>query len=324
MSVQQTFKVESSARNKIRESINLAIPKAFETIKWLLSIMIPVSFVVMILNYSGILALISSYVSPAFELIGLPGESAFVLLTSIFTNIYTAIAVITSLELEGRVVTILAVMCLVAHGFIIETAVLKKTGSSVIRMILLRLVGSFVIGAILNQLLPADTSQVVNSIVLQQESFSVMLSAWFQSTLLLIVKVAILITLLMIFQKLLESFGIIKWISKFLKPLQLLMGLPESTSFSWIVANTLGLAYGAAIIMEQVEEGKMKKEDADLLNHHIAVSHSQLEDPLLFVAIGVPLGWMILPRLILGIVVVWLYRLEKWLKSQILSSKKSS
>jgi len=272
--------------------------------------MIPVSFVVMILNYTGILALVSSYVSPAFKLIGLPGESAFILLTSIFTNIYTAIAVITSLELEGRVVTILAVMCLVAHGFIIETAVLKKTGSSVIRMILLRLFGSFAIGAILNLVLPVDKSQIVSSIVLMQESFFVMLTVWFQSTLLLIIKVTILITLLMIFQKLLESFGVIRWISKFLKPLQLLMGLPESTSFSWIVANTLGLAYGAAIIMEQVEEGKMKKEDADLLNHHIAVSHSQLEDPLLFAAIGVPLGWMIVPRLILGIVVVWLRRLE--------------
>lgn len=310
MNVRQTIKVESSIKDKIRESIKLALPKAFETIKWLLSIMIPVSFVVMILNYTGILALVSSYVSPAFKLIGLPGESAFILLTSIFTNIYTAIAVITSLELEGRVVTILAVMCLVAHGFIIETAVLKKTGSSVIRMVLLRLFGSFAIGAILNLVLPVDKSQIVSSIVLMQESFFVMLTVWFQSTLLLIIKVTILITLLMIFQKLLESFGVIRWISKFLKPLQLLMGLPESTSFSWIVANTLGLAYGAAIIMEQVEEGKMKKEDADLLNHHIAVSHSQLEDPLLFAAIGVPLGWMIVPRLILGIVVVWLRRLE--------------
>jgi len=68
--------------------------------------------------------------------------------------------------------------------------------------------------------------------------------------------------------------------------------------------------------MEQVEEGKMKKEDADLLNHHIAVSHSQLEDPLLFAAIGVPLGWMIIPRIILGIVVVWLRRLELLVRSK--------
>lgn len=223
--------------------------------------------------------------------------------------------------MEGRVVTILSVMCLVAHGFVIETAVLKKTGSSVVRMILLRLFGSFAIGAVLNLLLPTESVQHMNSIVTTGETFSVMLINWLQSSLLLTIKVIVLITLLMIFQKILELFGVIKWISKFLKPLQVLMGLPESTSFSWIVANTLGLAYGAAIIMEQVEEGKMSKEDADLLNHHIAVSHSQLEDPLLFAAIGVPLGWMIIPRLILGIVVVWICRLERSVKA--LFGKKS-
>jgi hypothetical protein len=279
--------------------------------------MIPVSFGVMILNYTGVLALVSSYLSPAFELIGLPGESAFVLLTSIFTNIYTAIAVITSLELEGRVVTILAVMCLVAHGFVIETAVLKKTGSSVVRMILLRLLGCFAMGAVLNWLLPKETSQIVSSIVMEKQEFTVMFMAWLQSSLILTIKVIVLITILMIFQKILELFGVIKWISSFLKPLQVAMGLPESTSFSWIVANTLGLAYGAAIIMEQAEEGKMSKEDADLLNHHIAVSHSNLEDPLLFAAIGVPLAWMIIPRFILGIVVVWICRLERLLRAKV-------
>jgi hypothetical protein len=317
MQVNKSYQSAHSPKSKVKEAIRVALPKAFATTKWLLSIMIPVSFGVMILNYTGVLALVSSYLSPAFELIGLPGESAFVLLTSIFTNIYTAIAVITSLELEGRVVTILAVMCLVAHGFVIETAVLKKTGSSVVRMILLRLVGCFAMGAVLNWLLPKESSQIVSSIVMEKQEFTVMFMAWLQSSLILTIKVIVLITLLMIFQKILELFGVIKWISTFLKPLQVVMGLPQSTSFSWIVANTLGLAYGAAIIMEQVEEGKMSKEDADLLNHHIAVSHSNLEDPLLFAAIGAPLAWMIIPRFILGIVVVWICRFERLLRGRV-------
>ncbi|NOU58814.1 nucleoside recognition domain-containing protein [Marinifilum caeruleilacunae] len=317
MQLNKSYQSKQSAIEKVKEAVRIALPKAYSTSKWLLSIMLPVSFGVMILNYTGILAMVSSYLSPAFELIGLPGESAFVLLTSIFTNIYTAIAVITSLEMQGRVVTILAVMCLVAHGFVIETAVLKKTGSSVSRMILLRLLGSFAIGAVLNWLLPGEAIQNISSINLEKESFSVMFMNWAESSLILTVKVIVLITLLMIFQKILELFGIIRWISRFLKPLQVVMGLPESTSFSWIVANTLGLAYGAAIIMEQVEEGKMSKDDADLLNHHIAVSHSQLEDPLLFAAIGVPLGWMIIPRLLLGILVVWMCRLERYIKKAI-------
>lgn len=310
-----------SGKEKIVEAVKISLPKALSTSKWLLKIMIPVSFLVMILNYTGVLALVSSFLSPAFEWIGLPGESAFVLLTSIFTNIYTAIAVICSLELEGRVVTILAVMCLVAHGFVVETAVLKKTGSSAVRMLLLRILGSFALGAILNVLLPAQIGVDTHGIAEKEVDFFVFFLNWLQSTFLLTIKVIVLITLLMIFQKLLELFGVIKWISKILSPLQVLMGLPESTSFSWIVANTLGLAYGAAIIMEQVEDGKMKKKDADLLNHHIAVSHSQLEDPLLFVAIGVPLIWMIIPRLFLGIAVVWLYRFELVVRKKIFGDK---
>ncbi|WP_372753816.1 nucleoside recognition domain-containing protein [Labilibaculum sp.] len=306
-----------SVKNKFIESFGYSIPKAFSTSKWLLSIMIPVSFGVLLLNYTGVLAYVSGYLTPAFELMGLPGESAFVLLTSIFTNIYTAIAVISSLELEGRVVTILAAMCLVSHAFVIETAVLKKTGSSVIRMILLRLVSSFALGLFLNWILPAESLHTQSGGIVLQESFQIMFIVWLKSSLLLSVKVIILISLLMILQRILEVFGVIKWLSRMLAPLQLIMGLPHSTSFSWIVANTLGLSYGSAIMIEQVDKGKMTKPEADLLNHHIAVSHSQLEDPLLFAAIGVPLFWLIIPRFLLGVIVVWLHRFELWLRNSV-------
>ncbi|MBN2596730.1 MAG: hypothetical protein JXR82_08120 [Marinifilaceae bacterium] len=306
-----------SSKAKVIAAVWESIPKAYSTSKWLLSIMIPVSFGVLLLNYTGLLALVSGYLEPAFEYMGLPGESAFVLLTSIFTNIYTAIAVITSLELEGRVVTILAAMCLVAHGFIIETAVLKKTGSSMFRMIILRLTGSFVLGLFLNWALPADSFHAQAGVLVQQEAFNSMFTAWLWSSGVLSLKVIILITLLMILQRIMEVFGIIKWLSRMLAPFQSIMGLPDSTSFSWIVANTLGLAYGSAIMIEQVEKGQMTKSEADLLNHHIAVSHSQLEDPLLFAAIGVPLGWLIIPRVFLGIIVVWLYRFELFIRKSL-------
>ena len=55
-----------------------------------------------------------------------------------------------------------------------------------------------------------------------------------------------------------------------------------------------------AIMISQSEEGKLSREDADLLNHHIAVSHSQLEDPLLFVAVGYPIAILVIPRILLS------------------------
>ena len=118
----------------------------------------------------------------------------------------------------------------------------------------------------------------------------------------------------MILQKILDEFGIIKWLEKPLKPLMILFGLPSQTSFSWIVANTLGLAYGSAVMINQVNEGKVTKNQADLLNHHIALSHSQLEDPLLFLTLGYSLFWLIIPRVIIAVIAVWLRRLEIYLK----------
>jgi spore maturation protein SpmB len=125
----------------------------------------------------------------------------------------------------------------------------------------------------------------------------------------LAIKVVVFVLSLMILQKILEKSGIIEIISKVLSPLLKIMGLPVRTSFLWIVANILGLAYGSAIMIEQLEKGKISKEENDLLNHHVAVSHSLLEDTLLFMTIGVSAFWLTFPRIVIAIAIVWIYRI---------------
>ncbi len=291
---------------RILRCFHTSFPKAMKTALWLLKIMIPVTFLVLVLDYSGWLSVIAGWIAPLFVWIGLPGESAFVLLTSILANIYAAIAVITTLDFSIREATILAVMCLIAHGFIVETAVVRKTGSNVVWMISLRLLASLAAGILLNWLLPDLAGKVSASAHAEAHSFAEVLASWALATFWLILKIILLITGLMFLQKILEEFGIIRALKKPLRPFMGLMGLPQSTTFSWIVAYVLGLAYGSAIIMEEVSEGRMNSDEADLLNHHIVVSHSQLEDPLLFAAIGIPMGWIIWPRIALAILVVWL------------------
>lgn len=288
-------------------------PKAIATSIWLLKIMLPVTFGVLLLNYTGLLEIIASWFAPLLERIGLPGESALVLITSIFTNIYSAIAVITSLGFETRAALIIAVMCLISHGFIIESAVVRKTGSNIAVMLLVRILGSIVAGILLNMIVPELQGHVGMLSDNEELSFIIALKEWFINSLFLIFKIVILIVMLMFFQKVLEEFGVIKLLSRILRPFMKLMGLPESTTFSWIVANTLGLAYGSAIIIEQKAQEKMSKEQADLLNYHIVLSHSQLEDPLLFVAIGLPFWWLVWPRFVLAVLAVWLCRLVRLL-----------
>ncbi len=281
-----------------------------KTAWWLIKITVPVSFAVMLLDYSGILTLMANYTGPVFRYIGLPGISAIVLVTSIFTNIYSVVAVLSMLQLPVREGMILATMCLVSHGFLIETAVMKRTGSSAIRMLILRLTGSFIMGWFLNMVIPGSISPDLLTINHQNQTFSFMFLHWLSSISQTTIKILLLVNILLIFQRILDEFGWIGAIEKPLSPVMRIMGLPRSTTLSWVVANLIGLAYGSAIMIDESEKGRMSREDADLLNHHVSLSHSQLEDPLLFLTLGYAIHWLIWPRIIIAISAVWLRRLE--------------
>jgi len=281
-----------------------------KTAWWLIKITVPVSFVVMLLDYFGVLALMAEYTGPVFSHLGLPGISAIVLVTSIFTNIYSVVAILSLLQLPMREGMILATMCLVSHGFLIETAVMKRTGSSALRMLLLRLTGSFVIGWMLNLVMPGSMSMDTHSIIQVHQEFSVVFLHWLSSISQTTLKILILVNLLLIFQRIMDEFGWIGAIEKPLSPFMKMMGLPRSTTLSWVVANLIGLGYGSAIMIDESEKGKMNREDADLLNHHISLSHSQLEDPLLFLTLGYAIHWLIWPRIIIAIASVWMRKVE--------------
>lgn len=295
---------------RLKHSITTAFPKGMKTAWWLIKITVPVSFGVMLLDYFGILALMAKYTGPLFSHLGLPGVSAIVLITSIFTNIYSVVAVLSVLDLPMREGIILATMCLVSHGFIIETAVMKRTGSSAMRMLLVRLTGSIAVGWMLNMVMPGSLSNTIVVIADQHQEFGLVFMNWLSSVSITMLKILILVNVLLIFQQVMEEFGWIGAIEKPLSPLMKLFGLPRSTTLSWVVANLIGLAYGSAIMIEESEKGKMNREDADLLNHHVSLSHSQLEDPLLFLTLGYAIHWLIWPRIIIAIAAVWFRKAE--------------
>jgi len=307
----------SSFSRRISKTVREALKKGWKTTIWLLKLTIPISFGVLLLQYFGVLDVISGITAPLFQMVGLPGVAAIVLITSIFTNIYSVVAVLTTLALPEREGTILAVMCLVNHNLIVETAIQKKTGSSFWRMIFVRIAGGFLIAWFLNLVMPGNFQDVLIEQTKKNSDFYPILSQWGIDILYTTLKIIVLVNLLMILQQLLDEFKLIPYLVKPFKPLMKLFGLPTNTTFLWIVANTLGLAYGGAIMISQTEDKKLDKKDADLLNHHIAVSHSQLEDPLLFLTLGYSYGILVFPRMLLAIVFVWSRKLELAIRSKL-------
>ncbi len=308
------------------------IPKALRTALWLLSVMLPISFVVMVLAYFGLIDWVSARIGPVFDVLGLSGKAPIVWVTAALLNIYSAIAVLETLGLGIREITILALMCLIAHNLFVETTVQRKAGSKMITIVTLRLVAALLAALILNFVLPGDTStsemgsgaahtresvaeestperpaQLRGSSLSQFMSDApALLWDWFLRSLRSAGKIIAIVTGLLFLQKLLTELGIIEKLTRFFRPLLRLFGLPDRTHFLWIVANTLGLAYGAAVIINETGEGNLSRREADLLNRHIAISHSLLEDTLLFTAIGVPVLAITIPRVVLAVVAVWI------------------
>lgn len=307
---------DGTTRARLLSAVKDGAKSGIKTALWLLMIMIPVSFVVLVLRETGALGVVGDRLAPVFQAIDLPGSSAFVYLSSLVMNLYSAIAAMGQLALSLREVTLLAVMCLIAHNFLVEIAVLGSTGSSPVRMVALRLTASLVAGLVLSRLLPIELAERAAVIgesartLAGGDGFAPELLEWAVSSLLLVVRIALILTALMVGERVLGELGVIRWLGRRLSVLMRVFGLPEQTAFLWVVSNTLGLAYGAGVIRREVGEGNLSRDDGDLLNHHIAISHSLLEDTLLFVALGVSAFWVVVPRLVLAIAAVWERRAE--------------
>jgi hypothetical protein len=301
------------------KAFKAAMKPALYSIRFLLVIMLPVSLFVMILDYSGLLYYAAQGMNPVMKILGLPGEAALVIISAFFLNIYSAIAVIQNLSLTGREIAILATMCLIAHNIIVESTVMHRTGSNTVKMVLLRFIGSFIAGFMLNLILPdvvgksnAGTALAEHAALgIALDQLLPMLKLWLIQSFWLILKIFLIVFGLMILQKEFDEFGIMQFLGKITAPLMRVFGLPPDTGYLWIVANTAGLAYGSAIMADEVKNGTLSLQHSDMLNHHTAMSHSQLEDTLLFMALGVPYLWAAFPRLIMAFIVVWLVRAKR-------------
>lgn len=296
---------------RILSCVRSATPSALKTIWWLVKIMVSVSFAIMLLQYFGVIEWISELLTPVFSSFGLPGEAALAYVSGYFVNCYTAMAVMSTLSLDMRAATILAVMVLCSHNMIVETTVQAKTGSSALRIVVIRTLSAFILAFVLNKIMPGEfVAHESHLVTAENVTFMEMLKNWALRTLRTVGLMIVLVYLLTLLQRILNEFGIINHIANFLKPMMIFFGLPPRTAFLWLVANTLGLAYGAAVMIDETEHGSTTKEENDILNHHIGVSHSNLEDLLLFTAMGGSFLWMLLSRWAMSLILVWERRIE--------------
>ncbi len=304
-------------RTRSWAAVKRCLPSTNQPALWLIKITVAVSFGIMLLGHFGVIEWISNVLSPVFNHYGLTGEAALAYVSGYFVNMYSAIAAAVTLDLGPRAMTIMGVMALCSHNMIVESAVQHKTGSSTIRVVLVRTLSGIILAYLLNIILPGEapaTGEAVQGAAVHE--FGTELTDWLKNTAVLVPKMLIIIFALNILQAVMAEFGIIRAISKALRPVMHVFGLSSRCAVLWIIANTLGLAYGAAAMIDEASTGKLRKEDIDGLNMHIGISHSNLEDVILLASVGAVWWVLLLSRWVWAIILVWGYRLEVYIKNK--------
>lgn len=134
----------------LAEPVKRGLKKSLQLLWLLTKIIVPISSLVALLDYFGIMGSIAVFFSPAMDLFGLPGEATVALLLSFFVNFYAALGVITTMTLSPQQITTLAVMIGICHELPVETVVCGYTGLPIPVSVLLRLFTAIAAGLLLN------------------------------------------------------------------------------------------------------------------------------------------------------------------------------
>ncbi len=156
---------------------------------------------------------------------------------------------------------------------------------------------------------PETGNQIISQAGFTHEttSFGIMIKTWSLGTFKLTVQIFCIIMPLMVIMELAKIFNIIDFVTRMITPLLKIMGLSPATGMLWLTASVFGLAYGAAVIVEETQTKKFKQQDLNKLHLSIGINHAMIEDPALFLPFGLPMFWLWIPRLVAAIVATWLY-----------------
>ena len=283
----------------------------------MLKIIVPISLFTTLLAWSGWINWLDFILAPVMGVMGLPSMAAIPLLVGLLTGIYGAIAAMAPLPLTIDQMTLLAIFLLISHNLLQEGVIQRQSGLTFFKATSVRLIASIATVVIISRFMGHETTSgaLADAPVITQVPFISMLKTWTASTLVLCGKILVIIVTLMIILEIMKSYHMIDRIVLVMAPVLKILGLGKQTGFLWLTAAAFGLTYGAAVIVEEIKEGALSTDELERLHVSIGINHAMIEDPLLFLSLGLGLFWMCVPRLIAAIVAVQLFTIFKRLLS---------
>jgi hypothetical protein len=288
------------------ETIKKGAAAGLKTTWTLGKIIFPVTLFITILSHTPVMGWLIKFLSPAMKWIGLPGEAAIPLVLGNLLNLYAGIGGILTLDtLTVKHVFILAVMLSFSHNLLIESSVAASVGVKIWVIVTVR-IGLAVISAFMISLLWHGGSETAKyGLMPKQEQlpdgWGEIIFSGVEKALTGIGQIALIVIPLMIIMQFLKDKGWLNTFSNWMAPAMKLLGMKPNTSMTMAAGLTIGLAFGAGVMIQAAKEDNVSKKDLYLAFIFLASCHAVVEDTLIFVPLGIPALPLLIIRLFTAI-----------------------
>jgi hypothetical protein len=298
------------------ETLKNGLKAGLRTTWTLGKIIFPITILVVILQHTPVLPWLIKLVAPFMGIFGLSGEAAIPLVLGNALNLYAGIAGILSLEMTVKEVFIIAVMLSFSHNLFIETGVALKVGVKLWIVLVVRFGLAAMSGIIINLMWQGGGETASYGMAPKVTDIP---DGWLEIGLLGVQKasfgvlqLALIVIPLMIVVQFLKDRNYLQKFSEKLAPFTKVIGVQSNTSMTLVTGLVIGLAYGAGVMIQAVQEDGVSKKDATLAFIFLVACHAVIEDTLIFIPLGIPILPLLIIRVItafvLTIIVAYVWR----------------
>ena len=281
-------------------------------VSWaLFKVLIPTLIVVKIAEAAGAVYWLNIAMAPIVTLIGLPADMAIVLTTTMLTNPYAGLMLLsatpTAASLSVAQTTIIASFMLFAHSLPVEAAITRNAGLRVGVTLIVRVGAAILFCALLNLFfsqfnLLGETA----NLHLPQFDATPSLMQWTLDQIKGLVFIQGVIVVLIIGLELLRWIGVERLIQKMMHPILVLVGIGSRASTIVIVGLTLGLGFGGGLMIKDVRQGMIPAQAAVGSLVLINLYHSVFEDTAVMMLLGPSLFYILVLRGVFALILTYL------------------
>lgn len=276
-------------------------------VTWTLSkVIFPITLIVSLLQHTPVLPFFIEIITPLMSYIGLPGEASVPLVLGFSLNLYAGIAAIITFEFTVKQVFMLAVMLSFAHNLLVESTIAVRVGIKWPIVVIIRLSLAFFSAIIIHHFVPyGDTLAKYSLSTVGQNDITGILNIItyaLRAALASVWGLMIIVVPLMVVMQLFRDLGWLDMLTEWLSPFTRLLGIRSNATLTLVAGLTMGLAFGAGVMVEAIKDDKVAKKDMYLSFVFLVSCHAVVEDTLIFVPLGIPVWPLFMIRLLTAII----------------------